>query len=76
MVIFENGTYRAMYYGRVAVSDIARQGRTAFCKITSPNGWELRAEIRRGYTGRDEICHFTDGRGLCYIVSSRSKEKE
>lgn len=75
MTIFESGIYRVMYYGRVTVSGIVRQRRTAFCKITASDGRELHAEIRRSQNMQYEICHFTGRDGLCYIVSSSDKEK-
>ncbi len=75
MTISENGIYIVMYYGRVTVSGIVRQKRTAFCKITGPDGREFRAEIRRSQNTRDEVCHFTGRDGLCYIVSSGNREK-
>jgi hypothetical protein len=53
-----------------------RQRRTAFCKITAPDGQEFRAEIRRSQKMRDEVCHFTGRDGACYIVSSSDKEKD
>lgn len=75
MTIFENGIYRVMYAGHVTVSGIVRQRRTAFCNITTSDGREFRAEIRRSLNMRDEICHFTGRDGLCYIVSSSNREK-
>lgn len=76
MTIFENGIYRVMYYnGHVTVSDVVRQGRTAFCTVTTRDGRERRVEIRRSLNRRDEVCTFTDRDGLYYIVSSGDREK-
>lgn len=76
MTIFENGSYRAMYYaGRVKISDVVRQGRTAFCTVTPTGGRPQRAEIRHSLNRRDEVCSFTGRDGLYYLVSSSDKER-